>query len=230
MIISVCIPCHKAHIPQLKQIIEDLLRQTRKPNEIIAYIKPIKKNEIINVNKEVTEVFNSCNNKDNKTSLTLLFSHQHSSMGFAKNRCLERAVGDIIITADCDDRIHTQKVEIVENFFKKNEDCDALAHSYVNNNDKILEENIKAKDLTYVRCYDDKNSYGILSKCRTPIHHAHASFKKTVFNKFKFDESQENFGKDDSLMLKQLVNKNYNVYLVKSPLVVFDTNLSEWKK
>ena len=232
MIISVCIPCHIDHIPELKRTIIDLVKQTRKPDEIIVFIKPLPRQETDKIRDEITTVFNEYNKNDENTRLDLLFDDQTSSMGFAKSRCIEFATGELVMTMDCDDRVHRQKIEIIERLFEENENYDVLVHNYINNNIESLSRAIDLFSLIIKKCKNHPRGCGLDPEGGGNVHHAHASFRrKTTLDKDEiyFEEGNKNFGADDSIILSKLVDMGCGVYFIDYPLIIFDRKLSKWK-
>lgn len=211
MKLSVCIPCHVDHFHHLKDIISDLNNQTRPPDEIIIYIKPINKNHNLDLNFNVK----SC------TNLIFIEDENYTTMAYSKNRCAEKSTGDLILFMDCDDRINIHKLEFVERFFLKNNDCDVLVHGYYINDLSHLKDSIDMNNMSYEICIDDENTLGVKNNIGVELHHAHSSFRRDSFIKCKYPEKDSAYRADDSILLKHMVKKQYNIYFTNNKLISF---------
>jgi len=54
-----------------------------------------------------------------------------------------------------------------------------------------------------------------------PLHYAHCSIKRNVWDEFKFKESNEFFRRDDSQFIKECYLKNKNIYCLDLELINF---------
>jgi glycosyltransferase involved in cell wall biosynthesis len=211
MKISVVSPCHTNDLYCLPNYFSHLNNQTRLPDEVVIYIQPIKDYE-----------FNVYDYIDKKVDVKIITSEIPTPMGFNKNRAVENTSGDILCFMDIDDEPHPQKLEIVENFFKTNENCDILLHTYQMNNSKILEAKFDVLNIPYdmLKTYHSNGTY-VDEEPSYPLHKAHGSIKKEIWEKTKFREEQNYFRRDDSEFILDNFNKGTQIYSINYNLVNF---------
>lgn len=210
MKISVVSPCHVNDIYCLSDFFSDLGKQSRLPDEVVVYIQPLKGIKF-NPYKYISE----------SVSVQIITSEIPTVMGYNKNRAIEWTSGDIICLMDIDDRIHSDKLKIVENFFKSNQECDVLLHSYKQNDISILDN--EYSDTTHYDKLEYENihlGYGTANPTY-PLHYAHCSIKRNVWDEFKFKEGDEFFRRDDSQFIKECYLKDKNIYCLDLELINF---------
>jgi len=213
MKISVCIPCHVNDFSDLKNLILDLNSQSRKPDEVIIFIKPVSDSFLEDKNLTL----------DNEIQYKFLTENKYSTMAYAKNRCIEEATGDIICLMDSDDTLDEKKVEFVENFMKEHDHCDIMVHGYFyNNKNSVRAQSVNIQDLTYEECLPDPNALGIMSTSGQELHHAHSSFRRKVLLENSFPEKDSAYRIDDSVFLKMLLKKGFNILFSKHKLISFN--------
>lgn len=210
MKISVVSPCHVNDAYCLKDFFTDLGKQSRLPDEVIVYMQPLRGIDF-NPYQYISETVN----------VNIITSEIPSVMGYNKNRAIENTNGDVICLMDIDDRIHSDKLKIVESFFKSNAECDVLLHSYKQNDMSIL-SNKHSNENEYIKLeYENINKgYGVINP-KYPLHYAHCSIKRNVWEEFKFKESDEFFRRDDSQFIKDCYLKNKNIYCLDLELINF---------
>jgi glycosyltransferase involved in cell wall biosynthesis len=213
MKISVCIPCHVNDFSDLKNLILDLNSQSRKPDEVIIFIKPVSDSFLEDKNLTL----------DNEIQYKFLTENKYSTMAYAKNRCIEEATGDIICLMDSDDTLDEKKVEFVENFMKEHDRCDIMVHGYFyNDKNSVRTQSVDVQDLTYEECLPDPNALGIMSTSKQELHHAHSSFRRKVLLENSFPEKDSAYRIDDSVFLKMLLKKGFNILFSKHKLISFN--------
>jgi len=217
MQISVVIPCHVKDLPDLKESILDWTKQSVKPKEIVVFLKPVESNfqhGLYDLDLKGIEI-------------NVLLHNGETTRGFAKNRAIENCSSELICMADADDRIHPQKLEFVKKTFEKNENCDIVLHYFSYNDishfDKMFDSNFTV--FKHDKCLEGGwNGLNELDyyNMHYPIHNAHNSFKKKLFENHKYDESQEACGSDDSIFNKDACLKKLNLFVVPYNLVSFN--------
>ena len=207
MKLSVCIPCHINHADHLKNILSDLSIQTKKPHEIVIFLKPF-----------LSSNLNFLHGQFDETELKIITSCEESTMGFAKNKCAEQSSGDILCFMDADDRIHPQKLEFVEKIFTS-QTCDAMIHNYSMNNVSIFNKTLDNPLIG--NCFDHVTGTGVDNDLDIPLHFAHCSVKKDVYLLNKFNENWDSYRADDAYFVKSLCKKGYSVKCVDLKLISF---------
>jgi glycosyltransferase involved in cell wall biosynthesis len=213
MSISVVIPCHIKDINCISNILTDLNNQTRKPDEILIFIKPVNDGKLF-------DYFRKFIDKDIK--LDIITNIENTTIGYSKNRCIEKSNFDIICAMDADDRVHPQKLEIIDLIFSKMVECDVVVHNYVINDTSHFSNLFDLEKIDIEKCYTDNIFWGVLTETHPKIHHAHCSVRKKVFEKYSFEESWEKLGMDDSLFLNTICKNEYCIYSVNFPLISFE--------
>lgn len=190
MKISVVSPCHKNDIYCLPDFFSDLGKQSRLPDEVVVYIQPID-----------TVEFNPYDYISKDVDVKIITSTEPSIMGYNKNRAIENSTGDILCLMDIDDRIHRDKLKIVENFFSLYSSTDILVHSFKMNDSSVLDrvydlEVVDSRDMIYI----SSDSYKVSSPSY-PLHCAHSSIKRSVWTETPFREDRKYYRKDDNQFL-----------------------------
>lgn len=108
---SVVVPCSHKHVHLLADLIQELGRQTRRPDEIVVALS----------SREVPPL---------PGHIRLLHSTAACTAGRNRNRGSDAATGTLLIYQDADDLPHPQRVEIIAGLFERFE-IDHLMHGYI---------------------------------------------------------------------------------------------------
>ena len=189
--LGVAIPCYHGHINILKNLLDSIERQTRKPDMVVV----------------------SCSSSNDtpytqdQYSFPLTIITNPNKMNTAQNRNIAANAldTDIISFIDADDQMHFQRLEIIEKAFEN--DIVIFLHNYIDGFDK---PDIKYDDIVF-----DINRIGLypcgwmICHIDNPIpciiHNAHVSIHKTVFGFIKYNESPDWCTKEDSLFNSQII-------------------------
>jgi len=208
MTIALCITCYNKDYYLTKFLMSYLKQQTVAPNEIIIYCSGIKYTETLE--------FIIINNK--KIDIQTIFSSKLTNQAVARNICSKIANSSYIMFCDVDDIPHPSKIDIIQNIINKYTP-DFILHNYNNifNYNIIKFEQINNIILLPINEID-KNSTNVI--CRDyPIHHAHITVKKSIFNTIQFNETDEYYRKEDGKFCQDLVMNNYKGIYCTSKLV-----------
>ena len=104
-------PCIHKHAHLLANLVEEIDRQTRKPDEIVI-------------------ASSGCEAPSLPRHVRLLHSTTACTAGQNRNRGSEAATGTLLIYQDADDLPHPQRVEILAGLFERYE-IDHLMHGYI---------------------------------------------------------------------------------------------------
>jgi len=200
--IGVAIPCYVNHFSLLPSLIENISKSTLRPDHIAV----------------------SCsswthNNRTDTVYDGIPVSIQYSTkrLNQATNRNIAGGMlrTQLISFIDADDLMHPSRLEYVVRAFKEGP-YHAMYHSYAS--EPIGEyskpfESVGEYDLVSTpSIVSNPNAIGILvGTTPHPIHHAHVTVRRDVFNRFKFDERWEVYRTEDSLYGKTLVESGVSL-------------------
>lgn len=183
--IGVAIPCYQGHIGILKNLLDNIEKQTRQPDMVIV----------------------SCSGTthlDYKYSFPLQIITNPNKMNTAQNRNIAASLlhTDIITFMDADDLMHFQRLEIIEKAFIEN-NIVLLLHNYVLGFDK--------PDIKYDNIIFDINKLGIQSHGSGARHldghrdmaNGHCSIDRSI--SIKYNESPMYHGKEDSVFTADII-------------------------
>lgn len=207
MRIGVAIPCYKYHIDVLKRCLDSLEAQTRKPDRVVVSCS-------------------SCNLEDIPVysySFPLQLLTHKERKNAAENRNLAAKVlegCDILSFFDCDDIMHPQRLQCIEEQFTRNH-CDILLHNF------WLDEEC-------VRPFEDFKSFqaeiNVLRKAPTGcavvegrwglrIHHSQVSVSTFVFSRIQFKEDPGNERREDAIFCGDVLSMpNVKSVYIHNPL------------
>lgn len=171
MKISSIIPCHSSHVSKLQNLVSNLNEnQTKKPDEIIIVVNPRVE---VKINSSIP--------------LKIIYENR-CTPGRARNLGAEVAEGDLLIFFDADDFYHKNRIEIIDMCFSSTEAA-AAVHGYVHHDASILSNDIIMPPSFSEATADSNNNTNLAEPTSNfPIHHGHASFKKSIFKQFKYRE------------------------------------------
>lgn len=108
---SVVVPCSHKHVRLLPELVEEIGRQTRRPDEIVIALSGSQTPPL-------------------PGHVRLLHGRTASTAGHNRNRGSEAATGTVLIYQDADDLPHPQRVEVIAGLFERYE-VEHLMHGYM---------------------------------------------------------------------------------------------------
>jgi hypothetical protein len=199
--IGVAIPCYEKHFNLLPSLIENISKSTVRPDKIAV----------------------SCSSwtHDRRTDTTydgIPVSIQYSKkvLNQATNRNIAGSMLNTLLISfiDADDLMHPSRLEYVIRAFKEGP-YHAIYHSYAHApitsySDPF--EPVGEYDLVSEHIISNPNTAGLLvENTAHPIHHAHVTVRRDVFNRFKFDERWDVYRIEDSLYGKTLAENGISL-------------------
>lgn len=208
MNISLIVTLYPPHFKHIDFLIKNIEQFTLLPAEVIISVS------------EYNNKFPTINS--NILNIKLLPINIKQNAAQNRNGALQTAIYDYICIVDGDDLVHLKKMEICSNIIKNNPNVNLLLHNYDKFNeqrwnfDKILDEsNIKLHE-----CVINPTCSNLMTQPNGfAIHHAHAFFKKNIFNEIKYREDDSHSGREDGFFCQDVLRKFGNVYMVNLPLV-----------
>lgn len=208
MRIGVAIPCYKHHISLLKRCLDSIEAQTRKPYEVVVSCS-------------------SCNPEDIPAysySFPLRILNHRERKNAAENRNLAAreilSSCDVISFFDCDDVMHPQRLQCIEEQFTRNP-CDILLHNF------WLDEECAQPFENYTSFHTELN---VLRRAPTGcaivegrrhlrIHHSQVSVSAFVFGRIQFKEDPGNERREDAIFCGDVLGMpNIQSIYVHTPL------------
>jgi glycosyltransferase involved in cell wall biosynthesis len=194
--VGIAVPCFHGHINNIKNLLNSIEKQTKKPDYVIISCSGINENDIPY--------------KQEDYSFPLKFITTKCKLNTAQNRNIAANTlnTDVISFIDADDIMHPQCVEIIEKAFKEN-NIVFLVHRFTNNTDFV--------DTIYD---NDKISFDIgklgispvgdgcihLTLNNANIHNGHCSISKKVLRYIKYGETPKYYRREDSDFTINVVN------------------------
>ena len=134
--------------------------------------------------------------------------------GKARNIGFDNSNGEIIIHSDADDLYHPMRNEIIARAFREH-NCDIVLHSYHKKNSR--------KSFLHTPNYEKINYKSLsitnLKNKKSPLAYGHASFKRSVLEKIKYNTTL--VPKEDSEILNRAEKEN-------KKFICIDVKLSSW--
>jgi glycosyltransferase involved in cell wall biosynthesis len=188
MRIGVAIPCYKYHIPLLKRCLDSIEQQTRKPDEVVVSCS------------SSTEV--DLPTYSVSFPLRILCRETRHNAAENRNYAASHLTTDIVSFFDCDDIMHPERLAELE----RCGDADIVLHSYVSDTDPFppWDPSIQVHNLLR------KSPTGcaiLATNCWAPIHHAHVTVKRSVWNAVRFREESEWERREDSLFCGDVLSR-----------------------
>ena len=202
MTISLCITSYDKDRHFIPRLLSELRNQTRWPDETILLCSGVE------------HIYNY----DDVKTITI---PQRIIQSKARNTCANLAQGDIIVFFDVDDLPHCKKLEITEYIFKKY-DPDFLLHNYRNKQNLDLNRKIDISSLTIKHNLEPSKLNTNLICENYPIHHAHISVRREVFEKVSFNEDKKYYRSEDGVFCQDLIKTGYKGIYTTEQLVQYN--------
>jgi glycosyltransferase involved in cell wall biosynthesis len=203
--LGVAIPCYHGHISILKNLLDSIQKQTRKPDMVVISCSGATDSDIPYTQEQY--------------SFSLRIITNPNKLNAAQNRniaatALYRLNTDIISFVDADDQIHFQRLEIIEKAFIEN-NIVLLLHNFIIGYDM--------NDTQYDKIVFDINKIGIqadgngtvhITKPSSNIANGHCTIDKNVLKTIKWREGPEYHGREDSIFTSDIIKTfpNRNAY------------------
>jgi len=214
MSISLIITLYPPHFKYIEGLIKNIECFTLRPREVIMSVS------------EYDDTFPAVRSDSLKIVLLPTSIKQNASQN--RNRALRIATGDYVCMADGDDLIHVRKLELCSDIFKAHPHMNLLVHSYdiFNTRPWNYNKHLDTSTTELDECSVHPNSTNLLiQRKKGRFHHAHAFFKRSVFEKVQY---QENIVVgEDGLFCQDVVRTFGNVYRLNLNLIGYRHNVSD---
>ena len=178
MSLGVAIPTYIKHVSFLQPLLDNITTSTVKPDTISVSCSSV------HVNKDVEFEVNS-------VPVIVQYSTETLNPSQNRNKAASRLNTDLISFIDGDDLMHPRRLEFVKNVFLDHPEVEAVYHGYDHKDlsqKDVPFEVVETPHLFLNQVVANPNFVGI-SLGDYHIHHAHVTLRKSVFDRFQFDEN-----------------------------------------
>ena len=204
MTFGVAIPTYVKHVQYLQNLLENIAKSTVKPDKISVSCSSV------NVDRTVEfDVY----------SVPVVIQYTRAVLNPSQNRnkAAQMLTTDFISFIDGDDLAHPSRIEYIQNAFTESPSLDAIYHGYeIAERDKPFQA-LDVPDLIQNQTIPNPDVLGIRVGTYN-IHHAHLTVRRSVFDKFKFDERPEMKYREDSAYAHGLATRGVNIGYLANPL------------
>lgn len=208
--IGVAVPCHAQHEIYIDELIENILMSTRKPQEIVISCS--------GWHESISQAYV-------RDGVNVQIIYDMRVLNAAQNRNIAGSylTTDIITFIDVDDLMHPKRLEYILFAFENETNTDVVYHSYQRiHSTKKMAEFWDAGPINIVpsRVIGNPRAYGLMVEVdpSMPIHHAHLSLRRGVFEKIKFDENPNFHRLEDSVYGKKLAISGFRLVYMSNEL------------
>lgn len=208
MTVSVIVPCAGQHLQFLPRLLEEYVKQTCLPDEIVislSSVEHLKKEEI-----------DALENRSWPFLLKILRFIGKQSPGLNRNLAAMQTGGDILISQDADDLPHPQRVEIVK-FFFENYEIDHLLHKWLPEEGEIAIYDKTEIAVKHFDAYDEiyKTSFG------DHLHNGNNALKREVARKIPWDDVKTLTSDHDVKFNRDVYDTFRNTLVIDCPLLIY---------
>jgi len=217
MTLGLAIPVTKNYINDLEMLLENISKQTVKPDEISISIS------------EVDEYY-----PKNDYGLNLIITTHTGKKNGATNRNIaaKKLTTDLISFFDCDDLMHIKRTEFIKNVFENNQDVKILVHDFLVSKDTSFKPfeltstefiNYDYDNLTLIKnninTINKNHLYPIDFEDKMSYHNAHVTILKEILEVVVYNEEHPF---PDSLFNRELVEKGYKISIILNKLSYYN--------
>ncbi len=232
IVISVIVPCDRAHLQYLPKLLSALEIQSYIPDEIIISIS--------NSTNQDDLIIEQIQQSNFRFAVKILRSAKRQFAGENRNIAIANATGDLIVCQDADDLPHKQRIEIIKNIFQKT-NFDYLLHLFLAPTDEsmidpyieyynhikfpknvpdflVLDSSLDMYALENMEPEFMKKFLPNEIKSKVGVHFGNCAFKRSVFDMIHYNHYS--CGEDVTFFVQVLEKFKKNI-LINLPLVYY---------
>lgn len=204
--IGVAIPCYKPHHHFLNRMIDSIVGQTRKPDQVVVSCS--------SWDYDGTREFNAAG-----VPIKIVYARRRIVQAENRNIAASLLNTDIISFIDADDSMHPKRLEYILHAFEEKR-CDGIVHNYQRVNrgstapyeveDEFLCENEPIRK--------NPDALGCLTRADGHIHHAHLSIRRDVLSRFRYPIEERYYRIEDAVYLTMLVDNGLTILYLHNKL------------
>lgn len=208
MTLGIAIPTYISHVKYLEKLLYTISKSSLLPNQVSVSISSFEGDLYFD---------------DYPFELIISKTSERKNPSQNRNISAGKLNTDIISFIDGDDIPHYKRNEYILNSFQMGSEC--VVHNYYQNSNhgsNWFESDIN--EIEYYHNYIDSVIDGCPFAVNSNInnhkdyHCAHISIKKEIFDRFRFDESEEIVYREDSEYTKKLVKNNIKISYMSNRL------------
>lgn len=215
MSLGVAIPTYSKHYPFLQSLLENIAASEVKPDMIAVSCS-----SMIVADRAQLSI----------QGIPVLIDYTTKTRNPSENRNCAAALlnTDLISFVDGDDLVHPQRIGFLKTAFADHPEIEAIYHSYESGpvscrTDPFLPVGSPGLVRTFARKpYSHLNPYNvglyIENDPSSEIHHAHVTVRRSLFDRFKFDETPQFKYSEDSRYATTLFTNGVSLGYLASPL------------
>ncbi len=218
--LGIAIPCYKIHLGPLKNLLDSIERQTKKPDKVIISSSSTKIEDV------------PYKSTDYSFPFFIITTSEKKNAAQNRNIAASHLDTDIISFIDADDVMHYQRLEIIYKCFTST-DCKFLLHSLQlgrrpNTEITFYTDPEFQKDVLYN--YEGLRVNHIIYNDPDIIHNSQCSLRKEIFDSIKYDPSDSVVAKEDTEFNLRVIDqfKEY-CYFTPAKLSYYISNESQLK-
>ncbi len=217
--LGIAIPCYKNHIGPLKNLLDSIERQTKKPDKVVISSSSTEQKDLPQFEHYSFPFF-------------IITTSEKKNAAQNRNIAASHLDTDIISFIDADDLIHYQRLEIIYKCFIST-NCKLVLHSF---------QWGRRPDTEITYYIDPEYQKGVLyNYAGLRVNHAiyndpdiivngYSTITKDIFNIIKYDESESQFGREDTEFNLQIIDRFPDeCYFIHLPLMYYIPSGSQLK-
>lgn len=212
MTIGIAIPTYIGHLHLLDRLLDSIAKSTVLPSQVCVSMSEC--------GREIT--------KDYPFELIVLCTPLKQNVAQNTNQALNMLSTDIVSVIGGDDMTHPQRNEFILRAFE-NDKIDVVVHNFLQTeqvDQKFLDSRYGLMELyvNYIDTLFPNIPYPTSAIEHLDFANGFVSFRRGIFQRFKYDESPEAEYIEDSLFNRRLVESGYKISYIRQKLVLYLKN------
>ena len=204
--ISVCIPVIPRDIDSgcLDELMSSIANQTTTAAEVVLSFTNSSYSEALSLRTSFQE-------RVDPVPVIVVRSSEAYIQGKSRNNAALVSTAELISFIDADDKMHPERLEVIQGAFRENENLTLLLHGFVedaNESGWELESMLSSK--SYAKVGKEEICKSELRSRHQPnldllVHHAHVTVRREMFENFRYDESPARYRIEDSVFIREVL-------------------------